>query len=300
MELVERDYHIANLQKRVDDVISNCVPCILGAKKQGKQEGLLNPIPKGDVPLDTFHVDHVGPIPSTAKSSSEFVGDSGCIHQVHVFATKTRNATEVVRRIISDRGGAFTSNEFEEYCKERDIQHLLITTGVPRANRQVERVNKIVETAFIKISGEKWYKHVDRVQLALNSTYQRSIGCSPFELLFGAKMRCADDPKLKEYLENEWRNLFIEQRDELRSSAKEQILKVQEKNRRTYDKKRVPSTKYAEGDIVAIRRTQFGTGLKVHRKNLGPYRVTKVGRNDRYRVSKIEGEGPNETTKSAD
>ena len=36
-------------------------------------------------------------------------------------------------------------------------------------------------------------------------------------------------------------------------------------------------------------------GLKVHRKNSGPYRVTKVGRNDRYRVSKIEGEGPNET-----
>ena len=280
-------------------------------------EHLLNPIPKGDVPLDTLHVDHVGPIPSTAKNYQNLLVIVDAFTKfTWLFATKTRNAAEVVKnlsileavfgnpkRIISDKGGAFVSNEFHDYCKERDIQHLLITTGVPRANGQVERVNKIVETAFRKISGEeplKWYKHVNRVQQALNATYQRSIGSSPFELLIGTKMRCRDDPKLKEYLEGEWRELFSEQRDELRSKAKERIQKAQKENKRTYNKKRVPATKYSEGDIVAISRTQFGTGLKVHRKNLGPYRVTRVMRNDRYGVSKIEGEGPNETSTSAD
>ncbi|KAL7729718.1 hypothetical protein ACLKA6_014588 [Drosophila palustris] len=46
--------------------------------------------------------------------------------------------------IVSDRGAAFTSNLFREYCEARNIQHLMIATGVPRGNGQVERMHKIV------------------------------------------------------------------------------------------------------------------------------------------------------------
>ena len=96
------------------------------------------------------------------------------------------------KRIISDRGGAFTSNEFEQYCKEKMIQSVYITTGVPRSNGQVERVNAIIKAVMTKVSTQepfKWYQHVGRVQRVLNSTYQRAIGMSPFELLIGTKMR---------------------------------------------------------------------------------------------------------------
>ena len=151
------------------------------------------------------------------------------------------------------------------------------------------------------VCSRRWYQHVARVQKALNSTYQRSIGMSPFELLFGTKMRDCGDLRLKEYIEDEWRNLFIEQREELRAKAKEQILKVQEENRRGFNKKRVEALKYSLGELVAIKRTQFGSGLKFKRKYLGPYEIVKVKRNDRYQVSKVgTGEGPNETSSSAD
>ncbi|GFX74961.1 pro-Pol polyprotein [Trichonephila clavipes] len=42
-------------------------------------------------------------------------------------------------RIISDRGSAFTSKLFNDYCDEENIQHLQIATGVPRGNGQVEQ-----------------------------------------------------------------------------------------------------------------------------------------------------------------
>jgi len=42
------------------------------------------------------------------------------------------------RRIISDRGVAFASNDFQSYCREENIEHVLITTGMPRSNGQVE------------------------------------------------------------------------------------------------------------------------------------------------------------------
>jgi len=36
--------------------------------------------------------------------------------------------------IISDRGTAFSSKEFKNYCEEEGTKHILITTGLPRAN----------------------------------------------------------------------------------------------------------------------------------------------------------------------
>jgi len=75
------------------------------------------------------------------------------LQNLWLYATKTTNAAEVLsklkkqstifgnpRRIVSDRGVAFTSREFAEYCAKEKIHHVLTTTGVPRANGQIERV----------------------------------------------------------------------------------------------------------------------------------------------------------------
>ena len=55
------------------------------------------------------------------------------------------------------------------------------------------------------------------------------------------------------------------------------------------------------GDLVVIKRTQFGSGQKLVPQFMGPYRVTQVNRSDRYKVEKAaESEGLNETRTSAD
>ena len=38
-EAVKQEYYIPMLPKKTENVIANCVPCILGNKKAGKQEG---------------------------------------------------------------------------------------------------------------------------------------------------------------------------------------------------------------------------------------------------------------------
>jgi len=72
----------------------------------------------------------------------------------------------------------------------------------------------------------KWYKHVHKVQQTLNSTFQRSIGMTLFELLIGVKMKQKDDLLVKEILEEEFR--FEQDCDQLRIQAKCQIQKVNE------------------------------------------------------------------------
>lgn len=98
------------------------------------------------------------------------------------------------------------------------------------------------------------------------------------------------------------RACFLQERDDLRLAAKESILKIQEENVRNYNRGRKESHKYKEGDLVAIKRTQFGVCLKLKPKYLGPYVVKKVKRNDRYDVEKLDpsSEGPGRTSSSAD
>lgn len=64
---VENEFHIPDLMRKVQNCLKNCVQCILFNKKLGKKEGKLNIIDKGNQPLHTFHLDHIGPIDVTLK-----------------------------------------------------------------------------------------------------------------------------------------------------------------------------------------------------------------------------------------
>lgn len=295
------------------------MPCILASRKLGKQEGLLNPINKGDSPLHTLHCDHLGPLDATKKMYNYILAViDGYTKFVWIYPTKSLTAKETVEKIklhqkdfgnpsrfVTDRGTAFTGKEFEEYCLEEGIEHVKITTGMPRGNGQIEIINKIIISVLTKMCIEEpthWYKHVSKLQRVLNGTYQRSIRTSPFELLTGTKLKLKEDLKIIELLEEENQNEFVEKREELRQEAKAQILKIQEENRRTFNKNRKEGQKYQEGDLVAIQRTQFGTTLKIKSKFLGPYKVTKVLGRDRYEVEKVNSntEGPRKTTTGVD
>ncbi|GFT16772.1 retrovirus-related Pol polyprotein from transposon 17.6 [Trichonephila clavipes] len=207
-------------------------------------------------------------------------------------------------RIITDKGTAFTSKEFREYCENENIQHLSITTGIPRGNGQIERIHSSLIPILSKLSiddASKWYKFVPAVQRTLNSTISRSTQMTPFQLLTGVKMRTKQDLEILKLLEEEIVKIFTENREKIREEAKRNILKMQEENCRNFNKKRKKAYQYEIGDIVAIQRKQFRTGLKLRPKFFGPYEVVKVKPKDRYDVRKIGlHEGPNTTSTAAD
>ena len=68
VEKLQEEFSIDKVKRRIQKVIVCCVPCILGARKQIKQEGLLNPISKEGDLLHTWHTDHVGPLTSMSKN----------------------------------------------------------------------------------------------------------------------------------------------------------------------------------------------------------------------------------------
>ncbi|GFW08683.1 transposon Tf2-9 polyprotein [Trichonephila clavipes] len=223
-ELVKRDYYFPNMRKCIENVIKNCVECILVNKKRGKGEGFLNSIPKEDLPLSTYHVDFIGPLPTTNKNYNHiFTVIDAFTKFTWLYPTKSTTAQEVIERLklqqktfgnpsrgISDKGGAFRSKEFEDYCADEQISNVQITTGVPRGNGQVERIHGVLIPVLTKMSIEdptKWFKH------------------NPEDVI-------------RNLLEEESQEQLFQHRDNLRREAKQNILKIQEENRRTYNRKR--------------------------------------------------------------
>lgn len=136
-------------------------------------------------------------------------------------------------RIISDRGSAFTSHEFEDYCKQEKIHRHLITTGIPRANGQVERLNRMIIPLLTKLAAPRpheWFKYLSQAQQCINTTWSRSTGTTTtFKLLFGVCPRMKDDPELTELFLKEMSHEFDEERNNLREQAHQIFKKSNQK-----------------------------------------------------------------------
>ncbi|GFY00830.1 hypothetical protein TNCV_2142221 [Trichonephila clavipes] len=260
------------------------------------------PVMMESIPLSTYHVDFIGPLPSTNKSYQHiFTVVDAFTKFTWLYPVKTVSAESALEklkqqqktfgnpiRIISDRDSAFTSKLFNDYCDKENIQHLQIATRVPRGNGlrprvaeqcdvninsltprgngQVERIHRTLIPVLTKLSlddSTKWYKYVDILQRILNSTICRSTKWRPFELLVGTKMRNKEDILIKDLLLEEMVKELLEQRQFLRNDAKKNIETLQSENRKTYNRRRKKASLYKERDLVAIQRTQFGAGLKL-------------------------------------
>ena len=152
--------------RREDSHIHNCIPCIVSNRKRGKMEGELHPLPKKAEPLQTYHIDHLGPLESTSKQYKHiFAIIDSFTKFCRLYSTKLTTSSEVISKlklqssvfgnpshIVSDRGTAFTFTDFDEYCKAENITHATITTGVPRSNGQIERLNSTIIAVSTNLS----------------------------------------------------------------------------------------------------------------------------------------------------
>ncbi|KAK9711053.1 hypothetical protein QE152_g25688 [Popillia japonica] len=134
---------------------------------------------------------------STRKKT--YFGNNGCFYKIH----------QVIcicpKRLVSDRGSAFTARLFEDAMVEWNVQHVLVATGTPRANGQVERFNRVITSMLAKIVTEqdRWDEALDQVEFNLNNTVNKSTGDTPSKLLFGIHQRGKTEDHLREAIGRE-------------------------------------------------------------------------------------------------
>ena len=297
------NYWFSNIVEKVKVYVANCLKCIAFSPSAGKGEGRLNPIPKGETPFSTYHVDHLGLMDKKITTKQYIL-----VVFVKLYPVKTTDTKETVnclvehfrnysrpRTIISDRGTCFKSHDFEEFVNENKINHLSIATASSKANGQVERINRVITPMLAKISdppsGKYWYKFLADVEFARNNTVHSTIGESPSRLLFGVNQRGSVIDPVVEYLEQA-KHSEGDTRDfkQMWSEAAKKNKKSQDYNKTYFDKKHKEPHKYQIGNYVMVKNfdTTIGVSKKLIPRYKGPYEVVTVLRNDRYVLKDIE------------
>lgn len=307
IECIRRSYWFPKIREKCEEHVQNCLKCISFSPTSGKKEGYLHPIPKGNRPFDTLHIDHFGPVDKhTSLKKYIFLVVDAFSKFVRLFATKTTNSKEAIvylmqyfqnydkpATIISDRGTAFTSQDFETFLKKYNVCHIKIAVGSPQANGQAERINRVLAPCLAKLtdkeSGQHWYKVLPEVEHAINNTVNRSTGKSPSQVVFGIDQRGRHNDQIRDFLSD----ALDSSRDleTIREQVKQRIQKSQQQQKSIYDAKRKTPRQYKCGDLVMIRNFESTPGIskKLIPQFRGPYEISKVLRNDRYIVSDPAG-----------
>jgi hypothetical protein len=97
--------------------------------------------------------------------------------------------------IITDLGSNFTSLEFFDFCEQKSIQMKYASVAHPRANRQVERANRMILEALRKKVFDKnerfagkWIRELSYVIWSLRTQPSRALhGNTPFFMVYGSE-----------------------------------------------------------------------------------------------------------------
>ncbi|KAJ8982553.1 hypothetical protein NQ317_005556 [Molorchus minor] len=75
----------------------------------------------------------------------------------------------------------------QDFCEKHNIRHILNAVATPRANGQVERINRTILSALTttSITEHQWDSHVDQIQFSINNTIHQITKKSPYQLLMG-------------------------------------------------------------------------------------------------------------------
>ncbi|KAJ8935219.1 hypothetical protein NQ318_012535 [Aromia moschata] len=127
---LSQQYWFLQMRKYVERYIHTCIMCAYNKEPAGKRPGVLHPIEKIATPMDTLHVDHLGPFVKSTRGNSYLIvavdGFTKYVFAKAVTSTKVGPLIKFIdeisevfgtpRRIICDKGTCYSS--YECNCKE--------------------------------------------------------------------------------------------------------------------------------------------------------------------------------------
>lgn len=310
IDKMKHDYWFPKMNRFVKKYVSACIPCAYNKSSTTKPSGYLHPIPKGDTPFHTLHMDHLGPFVRSRLGNTYILGViDGFSKFIFVKAVKNLKSKTTIKIlqdifdiigipkvIISDRGTSFTSSSFKEFIKSIGSKHVLNAVATPRANGQIERYNRTILESLATLNHDQderdWDTKLGRLQLSLNNTRNKTTGKTPSEIVFGLRsINQTEGPILNTLAENKGENP-LSNIEVIRETAIANTKKKQSYMKTKFDQKRAPTVFFSEGELVMIPNHHFpadGKSKKLHQKFRGPFKITAVLENDRYEVSSIDG-----------
>ena len=263
-------------------------------------------------PFEVLAFDLVGPFP-VAKYGYRYVLTAICMGSkwpeaiplkaqtaravatgmVEVFAR-----TGIPLQLLSDQGSQFLGSMVRHLCKDLRIDQLKTAPYHPETNGVIERMHGTLGPMLTKASqmGLDWVEQLPFALFALRSAPNKDTGFSPYQLVYGHRVRTPLDVLHQGWAElefgeletGEWSDWLVERLAVWHDLVRERGKKASGERKALYDKSAVCRTLEA-GDSVMCRIP--GMIGKLEESWHGPYKVVaKKGRVD-YLVDLGKGKG---------
>ena len=307
--LVKARFSWPGLGKDVVEYVRSCPECQRCAKAQARKAPLMERRVFSE-PFEVMGVDIVGPFPK---------GRGGCTHLLTVVCMATRwpeavplrsitaravatglgevfCRTGIPLQLVSDQGTQFVGKVVRGLCSNLNIDKVKTTPYHPEGNGTCERMHGTLGAMLTKaaIAGQDWVGQVPFALFALRAAPNRDTGFSPFELVFGRRVRTPLDilhqgwaeVEFSELDTEEWAEWLVEKLEVWHSVMKERGEVASHKRKMTFDKKSV-TREFEVGEEVLCRIP--GMIPKLRESWHGPYPIVgKLNRVD-YEVDLGKG-----------
>ncbi|CAB3983491.1 PREDICTED: uncharacterized protein K02A2.6-like [Paramuricea clavata] len=189
------------IDKQVEQMVKECIPCQAAVHQSPKCEPPLNMTKLPPHPWHTLNADFCCPFPNGEKLLVVIDAYSRYPEVEVMQSTTTTVVISKLQRIfarhgypeelITDNGPPFNAVEFTEYLAAHGVHHRRITPYWPQANGEAERfmktVTKAIRTAHSE--GKRWQSELDLFLLNYRSTPHSTTHTSPAEVLFNRSIR---------------------------------------------------------------------------------------------------------------
>ncbi|XP_065358763.1 uncharacterized protein LOC135952674 [Calliphora vicina] len=308
IQRIQQNFWFPKIRKYVKNYIAGCIECCYNRAKTGKAEGQMYISEPEPIPFRQIHIDHLGPFVRSKRGNTHVLAISDAFSKFLIVkpvkSTKTQPVITALNEItsyfglpkiiVSDRGTAFTSKTFEQYCKQNNIKHVKTAVRTPRANGQVERANGIILSYLrtaVDIKGD-WDLSLRDLQWSVNSQRNATSGFSPNELVFDFKLIDVVQNHIIAAIHDD-----ISENEADTSSADKRELAIvnvaneKKKWKARFDRKHIKPTLYEQGDLVVVENEAAATGesRKLEPKYKGPYTIARILDKDRYLIEDVPG-----------
>ena len=185
------------LDKEIEETVKSCTACQEEAKSPNASQQASWSWPGG--PWKRIHIDYAGPFLGkmflvVVDAYSKYLE---IVPMYNATSTTTITALRHIfsnfglpEHIVSDNGSQFTSEEFQEFLNDNNIQHTTTARGHPATNGLAERYVGNFKDKLKKMgdSGEPLQTKLDRFLLTYRAT-PTGLGKSPSELLMNMQPR---------------------------------------------------------------------------------------------------------------
>ena len=306
-EKVLRHFFWPGMREDVTRFCKSCLVCQqVGKPGQGIPKAPLFPIPAVGEPFSEIIIDFVGPLPRT-KSGKQYLLTVMCkaTRYPEAFAMSSTRTANVISALTtffcqvglpcsvqSDNDSSFVSDNFKRFLDQYGISQVLSTPYRPQSQGALERYHQTLKAMLRKFcfaNTSSWDTFIPFLLFCTRDTVQESLGFSPFQLVFGHRVRgplsvlksqCLSDsqaPNLLERVEN-----VCEKLQQCREFARENLEQAQAKMKAWYDRKSVCRS-FSPGDKCLVFLPIAKGALSA--KFFGPYEVLEKVSDLTYRIA---------------